>query len=124
MPWTLRTILIIALAGGLFELYVAHRAIRANSNVSSWPLKRIRLSVIAVIGWFVIYPVVLLASYYLELAPVSRALQVSGAFLDKILIYPFWIGMILSVQISQPILAPVRYNAPAEVTMITLRRSD
>jgi predicted MPP superfamily phosphohydrolase len=99
MPWSIRTILIISLAGGIFECYVAHRTVNAIAIVTGWPIKRIRLTTGAIMSWFLLYPFALIGSHYLELAPVSRALQ-SSALLDKLLIYPFWIGTILSAQIG------------------------
>jgi uncharacterized protein len=100
MPWSIRTILIISLMGGLFEWYVARKTINAIATVTAWPVKRIRLTVAAIMAWFVLYPIVLTGSYYLQLGVVSRALQSSGMLADKFFIYPFWIGIILSVQLA------------------------
>jgi len=104
MPWSVRTILIIFLVGVVFELYVARKTITAMATVTSWPRKLIRLSAMAVVLWFILYPLALVASYYLEITSVSRALQSSEMLTDELLIYPFWTGLIFSVQLSQPLL--------------------
>ena len=104
MPWSIRTILIIFLIGGLFEWYVARKTISAIAAVTAWPVKRIRLTVAAIMGWFILYPLVLIGSYYLSLGSVSRALQSSDMLVDNFFIYPFWIGIILSVQLALLIL--------------------
>jgi len=100
MPWSIRTILIISLIGGLFEGYVARKTINAIATVTAWPVKRIRLTVGTIVAWFILYPVALIGSYYLQLGHVSRALQSSGMLVDRLFIYPFWIGIILSVQLA------------------------
>ena len=100
MPWSIRTILMISLLGGLFEWYVAHKAIKSIATVTAWPIKRIRLTVGAIVAWFVLYPLALIGSYYLRLGQVSRALQSSDMLVDKLFIYPFWVGIILSVQLA------------------------
>ena len=100
MPWSIRTILIISAVGALFEWYVARKTINAIATLTAWPVKRIRVAVGAIVGWFVLYPLALIGSHYLQLGQVSRALQSSDMLVDKFLIYPFWIGMILSVQVA------------------------
>ena len=90
MPWSIRTILIISVAGGLFEWYVARKTINAVATLTAWPVKRIRFAVGAIIGWFVLYPLVLIGSHYLQLGQVSRALQSSDMLVDKFLIYPHY----------------------------------
>src|SRR4030095_1485919 len=100
MPWSIRTILIISLLGSLFEWYVARKTINAIRTVTDWPIKRIRLTVVAVMAWFILYPLVLIGSHYLQLGLISRALQSSDMLVDKFFIYPFWVGLILSVQLA------------------------
>lgn len=100
MPWAIRTILMISLLGGLFEWYVARKTINAIAAVTAWPKKRIRLTVGAIMAWFVLYPLALIGSYYLQLGQVSQALQRSDMLVDKLFIYPFWTGIILSVQLA------------------------
>ena len=104
MPWSVRTILIIAVIGVLLELYVARKTITAMATITSWPRKLIRLSAMAFVLWFILYPLALVGSYYLEITSVSRTLQSSEMLTDKLLIYPFWTGIIFSAQLSQPLL--------------------
>lgn len=104
MPWTVRTVLIISILGVLLELYVALKTINALASVTSWPRKLIRLSALAVVLWFILYPLALVVSYYMEIGSVSRALQSADMLTDKLLIYPFWTGIIFSAQVAQPLI--------------------
>ena len=93
--------MIISLIGVLLELYVAVKTINAFANVTSWPRKLISLSAFAVVLWFILYPLGLVVSYYMEIGSVSRALQSADMLTDKLLIYPFWTGIIFSAQVAQ-----------------------
>ena len=104
MPWTVRTVLIISLLGVLLELYVALKTTNALASVTSWPRKLIRLSALAVVLWFILYPLALVVSYYMEMGSVTRALQSADMLTDKLLIYPFWTGIIFSAQVAQPLI--------------------
>ena len=100
MPWAVRMTLLIASAGFLIQLLVAWRLARSVETVTRWSAKRVRLSAAAVIGWIVLYPVLLASSYLFELSELSRALQTSNALTDALLTYPFWIGIITAMQIA------------------------
>jgi hypothetical protein len=104
MPWTVRTILIISLIGVPLELYVALKTINALASVTSWPRTLIRLSALSVVLWFILYPLALVVSYYMEIGSISRALQSADMLTDKLLIYPFWTGIIFSAQVAQPLI--------------------
>ena len=64
MPWGLRMLLMFALAGGLFQLYVARKTITALSTVTGWPRRRVRLTAIAVAVWIILYPLLMVGGYY------------------------------------------------------------
>lgn len=100
MPWQLRMTTMLALAGLMFHFYAARKVINAVAHVTQWPKKRIRWMVIPVYVWFVLYPLTLAASYYFGFGSLFRAVQRPSALLDIFLIYPFWLGLILSVQIA------------------------
>lgn len=99
MPWTLRMLLIFALAGALFQYYVARKAVSAFSLVTGWRRQRIRLTALAILFWMVLYPILMVGSYSLGLGGVSRALQTS-TLLDALFTYPFWLGVILAIQLA------------------------
>lgn len=104
MPWTLRMLLMFALAGALFQLYVARKTITAVSTVTGWPKKRIRLSAIAIAFWIVLYPLLMLGGYVLKFDQVGQAFQRSNLARDALLTFPFWAGVIFAIQIAMPLL--------------------
>ncbi|HXG63801.1 MAG TPA: metallophosphoesterase [Blastocatellia bacterium] len=100
MPWSLRMTLMLASVGLVFHFYVARKAIFAIADLTRWPKKYVRSGVILFFLWLVLYPLVLTASYYLGFAGVFRAIQRPGALSDALLVYPFWLGLVLSVQVT------------------------
>jgi uncharacterized protein len=100
MPWSLRMLLFITLASSLFHFYVARKSIKAIAALTGWPKKRIRVTTLALLTWVVLYPLLMIGSYYLKLGGVTRALQQANSALDLFVTYPFWAGIILAVQVS------------------------
>ncbi|HJQ69509.1 MAG TPA: metallophosphoesterase [Blastocatellia bacterium] len=100
MPWTLRMLMFFTLAGILFQSYVARKTITATVTLTGWPRKRARLVAILVMIWSLVYPIVLLGGYFLELGNVSQSFQRSNLLLDLLVTYPFWVVMIMSVQLT------------------------
>jgi predicted MPP superfamily phosphohydrolase len=100
MPWSLRMLTILTLAGGLFQWYVARRTIKSVATISGWSEKRIRTTTLAIFFWIISYPLVMIASYFLGFGNIARALQSSSALLDALIVYPFWIGIVFAVQVA------------------------
>ncbi|HET9533704.1 MAG TPA: metallophosphoesterase [Blastocatellia bacterium] len=100
MPWSIRMLLMFTLASMLFQYYVSRKAIVSIEAVTGWKRKRIKVGAIAVIIWVILYPLLILGSYYLRLPGLSRALQGSNMLLDLLITYPFWLGVILAVQLA------------------------
>ena len=100
MPWTLRMLMFFTLAGILFQSYVARKTITATVTLIGWPRKRVRMIAILVMIWSLIYPITLLGSYFLNLGNVSQSFQRSNLALDLLITYPFWVVMIMSVQLT------------------------
>ncbi|MGA9769068.1 MAG: metallophosphoesterase [Blastocatellia bacterium] len=98
MPWGLRMLLMFALAGGLFQLYVARKTITALSTVTQWPRRRVRLSAIALSVWTILYPLLMIGSYLFGFDQVPQAFQRADLTRDALFTYPFWIGVIFSIQ--------------------------
>ena len=104
MPWALRMLLMFALAGALFQLYVARKTINAVSNATGWSKQRVRLSAIAVAIWVVLYPLLMLGGYLLNFDQVFQAFQKANLARDVLFTFPFWVGVIFAIQIAMPLL--------------------
>lgn len=100
MPWPARMTLILAAASLLFHFYVALRAAGALAQISGLPIKRMRAIAIAAICALMIYPIALAFGYLFNLRGALAALQLNSA-----LVYPFWVGLVLSVQLALLLLA-------------------
>jgi hypothetical protein len=100
MPWTLRMLLMFTLAGALFQWYVAQKTINALAAITGFERRTIRLTAWAVLFWLVLHPLLMFSSYFLGLTGVSQALQRSNLVVDALITYPFWAGIILSIQVA------------------------
>src|ERR1044072_8226279 len=98
MPWGLRMLLMFALAGGLFQLYVAQKTINALSIVTRWPRQRVRLTAIAVAVWTILYPLLMVGGYIFGFDQLPQAFQKADLTRDVLFTYPFWIGVIFAIQ--------------------------
>ena len=100
MPWTLRMLMFFTLAGILFQSYVARKTITATVTLTNWQRKRVRLVAILVMIWSLLYPITLLGSYLFGLSSVNQSFRRSNLLLDIFITYPFWVLMIMSVQLT------------------------
>jgi predicted MPP superfamily phosphohydrolase len=87
----------ISAAGFLCQLYVARRAIGAVASVSKWPRRYVRLGVGGFFFLPAVYPLLLLANVLI--GRTSTVLS-SSFFVDSLLTYPFWIGLVIVVQLA------------------------
>jgi predicted MPP superfamily phosphohydrolase len=97
-------LLMFALAGALFQLYVARKTITAVSTVTRWPRRRIRLIAIAVAVWVLLYPLLMIGSYVFGFDQAAQAFQRADLIRDALFTYPFWIGVIFAIQAALPLL--------------------
>ncbi|HLG14616.1 MAG TPA: metallophosphoesterase [Blastocatellia bacterium] len=100
MPWTMRMTLMLALAGLAFQFYIGRKTTNALATLTGWPKKRIRLSAAAIALWVVTYPLVVLTSYIFQINGVYQSFQASSLARDALITYPFWIGVILAIQLA------------------------
>lgn len=100
MPWAVRMTLLISVAGALLLLLVAWRLTKSVESVTGWKPKRVRLAAAALVLWIILYPALLFISYFFELRNLSTALQASNTLIDALLTYPFWIGIIITMQLA------------------------
>jgi len=85
----------IALAGLLFQLYGASKAVTALAGITAWPRSRLRVVAGAVILYLAVLPISSLLGYLLGF---STSFQ-GSPFFDTAFTYPFWIGIAFGVQL-------------------------
>jgi predicted MPP superfamily phosphohydrolase len=85
----------IALAGLLFQLYGASRAVTAVATITGWSKRRLRVGAGAMILYLAILPLLLLLGYVFGF---NTSFQGSPLF-DRAFTYPFWIGIAFGVQL-------------------------
>jgi predicted MPP superfamily phosphohydrolase len=102
MPWPVRMFFFLALLSAPFQWYVARKIVNAVSITTDWPRSRIRKVAVAVHFFLALYPILLLASYLFGFSSVFLG---SSILIDALLIYPFWFGIVLAVQLSLLFLA-------------------
>ena len=100
MPWPVGIILTLALASAPFQWYVLHKTIVALSAVTGWPRKFIRIGAAAPVIWVALYPLLFVGGNALGSLGISRALQRAEGPVDALIVYPFWIGIVISVQVA------------------------
>jgi uncharacterized protein len=92
-------LLIITIVAMPLQTYAAYRITSALKRLTDWPRKRINLGAMMVGLWLFAYPFLMLGSYRLEVGWLPMALQRSDTTLDLLVTYPFWIGLILAVEL-------------------------
>ena len=95
MPWSIQTTLMIALAGLLFQLYGASRAVKAIACITGWTKSKLRVGAGALILYLAILPLSSLLGYVFGF---STSFQASSLF-ENLFVYPFWIGIAFGVQL-------------------------
>jgi predicted MPP superfamily phosphohydrolase len=95
VPWSIQTTLIIALAGLLFQLYGASRAVKAIASITGWPKTKLRIWAGVIILYLAVLPLSSLLGYTFGF---SASFQASPLF-EKLFVYPFWIGIAFGVQL-------------------------
>jgi predicted MPP superfamily phosphohydrolase len=85
----------IALAGLLFQLYGASRAVKAVASITGWAKWKLRVGAGALILYLAILPLSSLLGYAFGF---STSFQASSLF-ENLFVYPFWIGIAFGVQL-------------------------
>jgi predicted MPP superfamily phosphohydrolase len=91
----------IALAGILFQLFVAARTVTATSRLTGWPKRRLRVGAGAIILYLAVLPLSSVLGYVFGF---STSFQ-GSPFFEKAFVYPFWIGVAFAVQLFILLLA-------------------
>lgn len=105
MSWALRNTLYVSAIVVIPYIYVAWRLL--NSVKFLWPdhIRKSRLIIIAVMGWLNSLPIVMIYYYFKETLLDEFVYRTQANFLDWIFLFPFWIGVILLVEILPYFLA-------------------
>jgi predicted MPP superfamily phosphohydrolase len=85
----------IALAGLLFQLYGASRAVKAIASITGWTKWKLRVGAGALILYLAILPLSSLLGYAFGF---GTSFQASSLF-ENLFVYPFWIGIAFGVQL-------------------------
>ncbi|HWC76034.1 MAG TPA: metallophosphoesterase [Blastocatellia bacterium] len=96
----MRMLLMLAAIGVAPVLYVLLKTISATAELTNWPKKWLRTGALAIALWVASYPLSAIVSYTFGLNSVWQALQRPSPFVDAAMVYPFWIGIILAVQLA------------------------
>jgi predicted MPP superfamily phosphohydrolase len=99
MPWVLRITLTFLPALLLAYFYTGWKLYGALIKVFPWPKDQIRWFVIAGIGYLNLHPFLILGAYVLGLEKFVRSIRVGQKLWDFFFTYPFWIGLILVVEV-------------------------
>ena len=100
MPWTLVVVLTILLPLAAINFYVGRKILWALSALTSWNRKRLRLIVIGVYLYLNLLPLVYLLAYLAAGRAVVPAFSGDNRLIDFFLSYPFWIALVVMIQLS------------------------
>jgi len=99
MPWTLVVSLIVFVPLASINIYVGRRLFKALTQITAWNRETLRLAIVSVLVFVNLLPVVFLAAYLVGGRSIVPAFAGDAAFIDVILTYPFWIALVISVQL-------------------------
>jgi hypothetical protein len=99
MSWFLRMILFLFPALLAAYTYVGWRLAAAIRQLTSWPRPRVRRGAIVVAGYLNLYPLLLLGTGVLQMTAANSALRSGHPWLDALVTFPFWIGMVVILEL-------------------------
>ena len=99
MPWTLVAILTISLPLAGVNFFVARRMFQALSGLTSWSHISLKRWIIGIHLSFNLLPVVFFVAFLFGGRNVVPAFSGDSLLLDILLSYPFWISLIVMIQL-------------------------
>jgi predicted MPP superfamily phosphohydrolase len=99
MSWFLRMILLLLPAILAAYVYVSWRLAAAIGQLTSWPRSRVRWGAVAVAGYLNLYPLLLLGTGLLQMNAANSALRGGHPWLDALVTFPFWAGMVVVLEL-------------------------
>ena len=99
MPWMLAFVLTIFPLLAAVNIYVGRKLLNAFTRLKPWNRKRTRLVLAAILVYLNLLPVVFLIAYEIEGRGVTGAFAGDVFLIDLLFTYPFWIALVISVQL-------------------------
>jgi predicted MPP superfamily phosphohydrolase len=100
MPFILKIVLSVSIIFILVYSYVSSRIIGALRLITGWNHLFIKLAALAIAVYVLIYPLIALATYFSGSEHFSSAIREGNKFIDYVFMYPFWLGVILTLQVG------------------------
>jgi predicted MPP superfamily phosphohydrolase len=105
MSWFLRMVFFLLPAILAAYAYVGWRLAVAIGQSTSWPRPRVRWSTIAVVVYLNLYPLLLLGTALFRMTAANSALRSSRPWLDAAVTFPFWVGLVVVLELLPLLLA-------------------
>ena len=99
MPWTLVFALVVFLPIAAMNYYVWRKAFKSLCELTTWDRKWLRIVSVGFHVWVTILPVVYAISYLIVGRRAIPAFAGESPAIDLIFSYPFWIAMVVVVQL-------------------------
>jgi predicted MPP superfamily phosphohydrolase len=99
MPWTLVAVLIISLPLTAINYYVGRTIFRALTQLTSWNRARLKWWTIGIHSYLNLLPIVFFLAFLIAGRGAVAAFAGDSFIIDLILSYPFWISLIVMVQL-------------------------
>ncbi len=105
MSWFLRMVLFLLPVILAVYAYVAWRLAVAIRQSTALPRPRVRWGMIAVIAYLNLYPLLLLGTALFRMTAANSALRSGRPLLDAALTFPFWVGLVVVLELLPLFLA-------------------
>ena len=99
MPWTLVVSLIVFAPLAGINIYVGRTLFKALTQITAWNRRALRWALVGVLVFVNLLPVAFLAAYLVAGRSVVPAFAGDVPAVDLFLTYPFWIALVISVQL-------------------------
>jgi predicted MPP superfamily phosphohydrolase len=99
MPWVLAIVLTIFPLLSAVNFYVGMKLLNAFTRLKGWDRKRTRLVLAGILVYLNLLPVVFLIAFELKGRSITAAFAGDSFAIDLLFTYPFWIALVITVQL-------------------------
>jgi predicted MPP superfamily phosphohydrolase len=99
MPWMLAFVLTIFPLLAAVNIYVGRKLLDACTRLKGWDRRRTRLVLTGILVYLNLLPVVFLIAYLIKGRSITGAFAGDVFLIDILFTYPFWIALVISVQL-------------------------